>query len=149
MRVILNEDVRGLGKKREVKEVNDGYARNFLMPRRLAKPATASELGALEEEKARFAREDAELLKRLVLLKGRIEDKTLVFDLKAGGGGAAFGSVNKEMILKSLRENGLVAAERVRLKLDRPIKEPGEHEIEADLGKGVLAKLKVMIRIQA
>jgi large subunit ribosomal protein L9 len=146
MKVILVKDVNGLGKKHEVKEVSDGYARHYLVPRGLAKPATPAELKKLEEMKARAEKEDAETKKRLEELARRMSDRYIEFRLKTDTSGAVFGSVTKDMILKALREHGLVTADRVDVELDHPIKEIGDRLVTVDFKKGIKAKLKVVVR---
>ncbi len=146
MRVILLEDVRKVGKKHEVKEVSGGYARNFLFPNRLAEPATPGALKKLAALIAERERGGAELRARLEEIARKLAETTLAFELKADATGALFGSVNKESILKALREHGLVTKERVEMELDHPIKEPGEYVVPIDLKKGVTAKLRVSVK---
>lgn len=148
MRVILLEDVAGLGKKYEIKEVKDGYAKNYLLPRKLAVQATEKEIKKLELLKNKFIKQEEELIKHLNELKRLIEDRTIEFYLKTDKNGKVFGSVNKEMILKALREHKLITKERVNIILDRPLKEIGEHQIDIDLKKGIVAKLRIIIHPQ-
>lgn len=165
MKVILLEDVTGIGRRRDVKEVSDGYARNFLFPNALAKLATANNLKESEKEKVRFEKEDEALKKRLVEIARLMTERHLEFEMKtaehgppearlsprlrrvgAGAkGGKAFGSVTKDRILKALRDTGWLGKERVEIKLDHPLKELGEHYVEVDLNKGITAKLKVVL----
>ena len=149
MQVILLADVAGLGKKLDVKDVNGGYARNFLFPRGLAKLGTPEALKGISALKARQEKEGADYRRHLEELARQLESRTLLFELKIDKTGGVFGSVSKEAILKGLRENGLITKERVEIKLDHPLKSLGEHEIEVDLKKGVKAKLKVMLQKQA
>lgn len=147
MKVILLKDVKEIGaKKFEVKEVADGYARNFLIARGLAKAATAAALKELASLQAQHSKEETELVKHLQEVARRLSDRHLEFHLKEDGQGTVFGSVSKDAILKGLRDTGLVTTERVELKLDHPLKEIGDHLVEVDLKKGVTAKLKVIIR---
>lgn len=148
MRVILLEDVAGLGKKYEIKEVKDGYAKNYLLPRKLAVQATEKEIKKLELLKNKFIKQEEELIRHLTELKRLIEDRTIEFYLKTDKNGKVFGSVNKEMILKALREHKLITKERVNIILNRPIKEIGEHQIDIDLKKGIVAKLRIIIHPQ-
>lgn len=148
MKVILQEEVKGLGKKYDVKDVSDGYARHYLLPRKLAKPGTAMELKKLQETKARMEREDEELKKHLEELARRLGDRYIEFQLKVDDTGTVFGSVNKEMILKALREHDLVGRERVEVELDHPIKDIGDHAVAVGFKKGIQAKLKVVVRPQ-
>ncbi len=145
MKVILLEDVKKIGKRFDVKEVSDGYARNFLFPNGLADAATPSALKELEKRKADMEKEDRELIKRLEEISRLMNDRALEFPVKAGNNGEVFGSVTKEMILKGLRDSGLLRSERVEIKLERPLKELGVHNIEVDLKKGIKATLKVKL----
>lgn len=146
MKVILLEDVRRVGKKHDVKEVSGGYARNFLFPNRLAEPATPAATKKLSALLAERERGGDELHARLEEIARKLADTTLEFELKADARGALFGSVNKESILKALREHGLVTKERVDIELKYPIKEAGEYTVPVDLKKGVAAKLKVSVK---
>lgn len=148
MRVILLEDIKNLGKKYEVKDVADGYARNFLIPHHLVRLATPMALKELTLQKGRFKTEDLEIKKHLAKLAERLNDRYLKFFLKTNEEGIVFGSVTKEMILKALRENDLVTKERVQIKIDQPLKKLGEHQIEVDLKKGIKAKIKVILQSQ-
>lgn len=148
MKVILTEDVRNIGKRFDIKEVSDGYARNFLFPKDLAKPATPNALKELAEHKAVVEKEDKELIKRLEKIASLINERTLEFPVKTGDNGEVFGSVTKDMILKGLRDAGLIRTERVEIKIERPLKELGEHIVEVSLKKGISAKLKVKLLSQ-
>lgn len=149
MKVVLLEDVKAVGRKHDVKEVSDGYARNFLFPNKLAKPATASSLKEAETTKALQEKGEAEHLKRLHEIAKLLDERMLEFEVKADEKGTIFGSVTKDMILKNLRDTDLVRNERVELKMDHPLKELGEHKIEVDLKKGVKATLRVALRPQS
>jgi large subunit ribosomal protein L9 len=146
MKIILLEDVRKVGKKFDVKEVSDGYARNFLFVNGLAEPATQGALKKLETMKAEHDKVDKELRAHLTELARKITDTKLEFELAADKSGTIFGSVNKESILKALREHGLVTKERVEIDLKYPIKEAGEHKVPVDLKKGVTADLTVIVK---
>ncbi len=145
MKVILLEDVKKVGRKFEVKEVSDGYARNLLFPNGLAEPATPSALKELEKRKIEIDKEDRETIKRLEEISRMLKDRNLEFPMKTGANGEVFGSVTKEMILKGLRDTGILRAERAEIKLERPLKELGEHKVEVHLKKGIAAELKVII----
>ncbi len=145
MKVILLGDIKGIGKHGEIKEVSDGYARNFLFPNMLAKPATSSNLKGLEKEKARSEKEDEAAKKRLTEIARLLNDRHLEFSLKVGEHGKAFGSVTKDAISKALRDTGWLGKERAQIKMDSPFKELGEHYVEVDLNKGISAKLKLVL----
>lgn len=146
MKVILLEDIRNIGKKFEVKEVSDGYARNFLFVNKLAEPATPGALKKLEEQKARREKEDREFHARLEEIARKLVGTKLEFELAADKSGALFGSVNKESILKALREHGFVTKERVDIDLKYPIKEEGEYKVPINLKKGVAAELTILVK---
>ncbi len=146
MKVILSQDIKSVGNKNDVKEVSDGYARNFLFPNNLAKAATPANLKQLERLKAHATEEEAELKKHLDELARKIKGISLQFTLKTDGAGSVFGSVTKEMILKSLRENHIVTKERVDVTLTHPLKTFGEHKIPVDLKKGIATELKIILK---
>lgn len=145
MKVILLEEMAGLGKKYDIKDVAGGYARNVLFPKKLAELATPEAIKKLEAKKANLEKEELEIRKHLKELARRIGERRLEFHLKTGEQGAVFGSVNKETILNGLRDAGLIGKERVEIKLDHPIKNLGEEIVEVDLKKGIKASLKILI----
>lgn len=145
MKVILLSDVRNVGKKNEIKEVSDGYARNFLFPGKLAEAATPAAVAKLESMKAAHEKEDQEILARLEALARKINETKIRFEVKVDRSGSVFGAINKESILKALREHKLIGAERVDIDLKYPLKELGEFSVPIDLKKGVTAKLGVVI----
>lgn len=142
------QDVRGIGKKYEIKEVSDGHARNFLMPRKLAEAATPSALSRLDALKREMEKEDAELTKRLVEIKNIIQSNSIKFPVKADENGNVFGSINKESILKAMREHGWVTKERVEVILDHPLKKVGEYKIKINLKKGIEAELNTILEVE-
>lgn len=146
MKVILLAEVRKVGKKYEVKDVSDGYARNLLFPNKLAEPATPGALKKLEAMRAEHEREDSELRARLAEIARKLADTKIEFTLAADSSGALYGSVNKDSILKALREHGFVTKERVEIELKYPIKEAGEYTVPVDLKKGVSADLRIIVR---
>jgi large subunit ribosomal protein L9 len=148
MKVILLEEVRGIGKKFEVKDVKDGYARNFLFPNTLAEVATPAALKKLDAMKAAHEAKDAETKKHLEGIAHTIAKTQIEFDLKKGKDGSIFGSVNKESISKALREHKLILTERIDITLDHPIKEPGTYTIPINLKKGVTTELKILVKAE-
>jgi large subunit ribosomal protein L9 len=148
MKVILLEDIKKIGKRFEVKEVSDGYARNFLFPNGLADVATPASLKELEKKKIKMQGEDRELTRRFEEISRLLKERDLEFPVKIGVHGEVFGSVTKEMILKGMRDAGLIRTERVEIKLERPLKKLGEHKVEVHLKKGIKAELKVKLLAQ-
>jgi len=142
MKVILLQDIKGIGKKYEVKEVADGYARNFLFPKKMATAATPSTLANLEKEKALF---EAKRQERIAALKKEVEKISatpLRFRLKVGKKGEIFGSVSSLDIEKALKNLGVKEA---KPELEQSLKELGEHKVTVDLGEGVKGEIKVIL----
>lgn len=145
MRVILKREVRGLGRPGDVKEVADGYAQNFLLPKGLATPATAGEMKHLAAErqadKVRKDRAHADAQE----LATRLETVTLVFKLKAGEQGKTFGSVTNKDIAESLKREHKIEIERTKIQLADPVRTLGAHTVEIRLMPDVRAKVTVAI----
>lgn len=148
MKVILLEEIKNLGKKFDIKEVADGYARNFLFPNNLAIAATSTNLKKIEEIKKRLEKENEETIKHLQSIARKISETKIEFSLKIDKEGNVFGSVNKEMILRAFREHNLVTKERVNILIDHPIKELGEHKLKAKLGKGIETEFSIVVQPQ-
>lgn len=144
MKIVLLADVHGLGKKNDVKNVSDGYAMNFLFPQKLAKKADAgavSEVAVIQKNE----KETEERLKELARVIGK---SNLQFFLKTDKKGSVFGSIGKEDILTGLRDANLVTKDRVEIKIPKPFKELGTHEVEIHFKKGITAKVKVTLQPQ-
>ena len=146
MRVILKAEVRGLGRTGEVKDVADGYARNYLLPKGLAIEATGGELKHLAQErqaektKKDRAHQDAEELAR------RLAEITLVFRLKAGEQGKTFGSVTTKEIAEALQKEAKAAEiDKTKIILHEPLKSLGVHKVEVRLLSDVRADVTVAI----
>jgi large subunit ribosomal protein L9 len=145
MKVIFIQDVRGVARKYDIKDVSDGYARNFLFANKLAESATPAAIKKLETMRAEHDAADRELHAHLEALAQKIAATKIQFELKSDKSGGPFSSVNKETILKALREHKLIGAERIDIDLKYPIKEFGEYTVPLDLKKGVTAKLGVVV----
>lgn len=145
MKVILLQDVKGTGKKGELVEVSDGYARNFLLPKKVAKKATAqamSELKNAEESKAFKIEEDK---KAANATKAVIENKSLNITAKAGQGGRLFGSVTAKEIAQELKKQLNINVDKRKISLDADIKAFGTYNADIKLYTGIVAKLKVVV----
>lgn len=144
MRVVLQKDVPGLGRAGDVKDVADGYAKNFLLPRGLAGEASAGALKRVAQErasaKAKKDREHADA----EALAARLATSTLAFKLKVGPQGKAFGSVTDRDIADALRRQG-IDVPRERIHLADPLRSVGVHEVEIRLLPGVRAKVTVAV----
>ena len=145
MKVIFNTDVRGQGKKGEMKEVSDGYARNYLMPRGLASPATADAVNALKlKEKAKaaqMAKEKAAAEENAKRLSGVV----VQISARAGQGGRLFGAVTSQEIAEALREQHGIEIEKNKIVQAEPIKQFGSYEVKAKLGYEVSGTINVLV----
>jgi large subunit ribosomal protein L9 len=145
VRVILKSEVRGLGRTGEVKDVADGYARNYLLPKGLAIEATGGELKHLAQErqaeksKKDRAHQDAEELAK------RLGEVTLVFRLKAGEQGKTFGSVTTKEIAQALKKEARAEIDKTKVVLHEPLKSLGIHRVEVRLLPDVRAEVTVAI----
>jgi large subunit ribosomal protein L9 len=144
MKVILRSDVANLGRSGDVKEVKDGYGRNFLLPRHLATPATEAAMKQWERGKEKRAKLLAAKVGEAKELAAKINGVNLSFSRPAGAEGKLFGSVGKSDLLKSLKSCGFTVAKETVL-LAEPIKQVGEHEIEVRLMPEATAKIKVTV----
>lgn len=146
MRVIFLARVPGRGNKDDIKEIADGYARNFLIPRGLAAPATPEKIKALTERRNALAAKEADTAARLRAIAEELRSKPLQFSLKSDEHGSVFGSVTGENIEHALREKGLLAADRIDVDLEHPIKKFGEHEVRVRLHHGVEVSLRISVQ---
>jgi large subunit ribosomal protein L9 len=147
MKVILMADVKGQGKKGQLVEVSDGYARNFLLPRGLAKEATRSAVNELEgKEDAAKYHKDQEKAAAMETAE-KLEGKTVKLSAKAGDNGKLFGSVTSGAVADALKMQLHVVVDRRKIVMD-DIKTIGETEVEVKVYPGISAKVKVLIENQ-
>jgi large subunit ribosomal protein L9 len=145
VRVILKAEVRGLGRTGEVKDVADGYARNYLLPKGLAIEATGGELKVLAQErqsektKKDRAHQDAEAL------AARLGEVTLVFKLKAGEQGKTFGSVTAKEVADALKKEAKADIDKTKIVLHEPLRSLGIHKVEVRLLSDVRASVTIAI----
>ncbi len=145
MKVILLQDVKGQGKKGQLVNASDGYARNFLLPRKLAVEATAENLNTMkQQEKARKAQEAAEKAEAEAIAK-KLEGIMVKVAAKAGEGGRLFGAVTSKEISEALAEQHAVTINKAKLVLDEPIKACGGYQVKAKLGYEVVGTVNVMV----
>ncbi len=140
MRVILLKDVKGLGKKHDVQNVSEGYARNFLIPRKWVEIATPEELMRLAQKTAHWNREREVLLANLQNEATRLENDALVVKMKTGDKGEVFGSITAKTIDHALTEKGYLHA---KTQLPHAIKTLGSFSVEIDFGEGIRTALTV------
>ena len=143
MEIVLLEDVKTLGKKGQIVKVNDGYARNFILPKKLGVEATTKNLNDLKLQKANAERVAAEQLAAAKELAGQIEKSPITVSIKAGEGGRAFGSVSGKEIAAAIASQLKLDIDKKKLVLPEPLKTFGTHEVPGILDKDVSAKLAV------
>jgi large subunit ribosomal protein L9 len=144
MKVILRSDVLNLGRAGDVKEVKDGFGRNFLLPKRLALTATTANLKGWEKAKDKRAKINDAKTATTKELAAKLATVSLSFSRPAGAEGKLFGSVGKSDIVKSLKSCGYTVDKGV-VALESSIKQTGEHEVELKLLPDVSAKIKVTV----
>lgn len=147
MKMILLADVKTLGKKGDLVEVSDGYGQNFLIPRKLAVPATDGAVKKRSKEMADQSSKKARELEAAKELAASLEAKPLIIATKVGSNGKLFGSVTASDISKAIKEQFDVSLDKKTLDVPASIREVGEHKVKAKVYKGVNATLTV--RVQA
>ncbi len=145
MKVILLQDVKGKGKKGQLLEISDGYARNYLLPRKLATEATADAINTMRmNDKAtqeRIAKEKAEAL----ALSKQLREMSLVVTAKGGGAGKLFGSVTNQEIADALKAKSGITLDKRKIVIADPIKNVGTYTVTCKLGYEITAPLTVKI----
>ncbi len=145
MKVILTQDVKSLGKKGEIIEVSDGYARNRIIPGKLGVEATAANLNNLKLQKANQEKVAAENLADARSLAEKIEQLEVVTSIKTGEGGRSFGSVSSKEIADGLKSQYGLSIDKKKIVLPEPLRTPGYAEVMIKLHPEVQAKLRVRI----
>lgn len=146
MKVILQQDVKGKGKKGQMIEVSDGYARNYMLPRKIAVEATADNINTMRmTDKARIDRETRE---RADAIATRDRMKEIVVNLKAKGGGAGklFGSVTAQEVADALQAQEGISLDKRRIIMDEPVKNVGVYTIRCKLGYEVIGSFKLDVK---
>lgn len=145
MKVILLQDVKGKGKKGQMLEVSDGYARNFMLPKKIAMEATADAINTMRmNDKAaaeKAAKERAEALE----ISNRLREMTLTVTAKGGGAGRLFGSVTNQEIADALKEKTGIVLDKRKIMIADTIKSVGTYTVTCKLGYEINAKLTVKI----
>ena len=145
MKVILQQDVKGQGKKGQMVEVSEGYARNFLLPRKMAIPATTDAINTMNlKEKARKA-EEARQKAEAEATAEKLKECMVKLTAKAGNGGRLFGAVTTKEISEGLKAQYGVDIPKQKLVLDEPIKAFGSYQIKAKLGFEVVGTVYVSV----
>ena len=145
MKVILQQDVKGQGKKGQLIEASDGYARNFLLPRKLAVPATAENLNTMkQQEKAKKAQQAAEKAEAEATAK-KLEGIMVKVAAKAGEGGRLFGAVTAKEVSEALAAQHGINIAKTKIVMDEPIKSCGGYQLKCKLGYEVTGTVNVVV----
>ena len=145
MKIILLEDVKSLGKKGQIVKVNEGYARNFILPRKLGVEANPKNLNDLKLKKANEEKVAAQQLAAAKELGAKLESASVTLSIKAGENGKAFGSVSGKEIAKAIEEQLGLEIDKKKLVLSDPLKTFGTHDVPVKLHREVTAKLVVKV----
>lgn len=146
MKVILLKDVKGTGKKGELKEVSDGYARNFLIKKKFAVEANNTNVKELDEKQKSKERKAQIEYEEAVLLGKQMEDVNIVIEAKAGEGGRLFGSITSKEIAEQLKKQKNIDVDKRKVTLDEPIRSLGSRFVEIKIHSKVTTKIRVDIR---
>lgn len=145
MQVILLEDVKSLGKKGDIVNVSDGYARNFVLPKKLGVEANAKNKNDLKLQKANADKVAAEQLAAAKDLAQLLETKEVTVKIKSGEGGRTFGSVSTKEIAQAAKEQCDLELDKKKIQLPEPLKALGAYEVGVKLHPKVTGKLKVKV----
>ncbi len=145
MKVILLQDVKKVGSKGDILEVAEGYARNYLFPRKLAVEATQGHLRDLEQKKASEMRKKAQYLEQARGVAAKLETITVKIPAKAGESGKLFGSITSKDIADAIKNQYSIEIDKKKIALDNPIKSLGVYPVTAKLHQEVQARFQVQI----
>ena len=146
MKVILTQDIRGKGKRGQMIEVSDGYARNYLLPKKLAQEANADNVNTMKmNDKATAERQAKERAEAMDISK-KMKDVTVTVTAKGGGAGRLFGSVTNTEIAEALEQQQKIKLDKRKIVLDEPIKTTGLYTVKCKLGYEITGDLKVEVK---
>ena len=145
MKIILLQDVKSLGKKGQMVEVNNGYARNYILPKNLGVEATSKNVNDLKLQKAHQDKIAAEQLKEAQELAAALSEKSIQVDMKVGEGGKTFGAISTKEIAAAAKEQLGYELDKKKISVDEPIKSLGSHNVKIKLHPKVTAQLVVKV----
>lgn len=148
MKIILLEDVKNVGKKGNILEVADGYARNFLIRNKLAVEATTQSKAILEQQKQQKIDQEKEDVKNAEALKVKLSELTLVFPVKTGENGKVFGSVSSKQIGEELLKKHKLTIDKRKILDEGPFNTVGFYNVQIELHKQVIATIKIQLKAQ-
>ena len=145
MEVILLQDVKSLGKKGDLVKVNEGYGRNYILPKKLGIEATSKNMNDLKLQKANQVKVAKEELEAAKAFAKDLEDKTVTVAVKSGEGGRIFGSISTKEIAKAAKDQLGMEIDKKKMNLDVPVKALGTYSVSVKLHKEVTGKLTVKV----
>ncbi len=145
MKVILKQDIKGVGKKDQVINAADGYARNFLFPKNLAVPADNGNMNNLKAKNESIAYRKSEDLKEAKEIAEKMKKITVKIEVKAGENGRLFGAVTAKEIAEALKKDFNINVDKKKVLLNESIKVAGVTKVDIKLNEGVMAKVSVMV----
>ena len=145
MKVILKQDIKGVGKKDQVINAADGYARNFLFPKKLAVPADSGNMNNLKAKNESIAYRKGEDLKEAKEIAEKMKSITVKIEVKAGENGRLFGAVTAKEIAEALKRDFNIIVDKKKVLLSESIKGAGVSKVDIKLNEGVMAKVTVMV----
>ncbi len=149
MKVILLQDVKGTGKKEQIVEVSDGYARNFLLPRKLAAEATSTAMNAVRRAKSAEDHRESQRRQEAVETAERLRRKEIHLTARAGEKGRLYGSITGQEVADALETQHGIKVEKRRVELAEPIRAVGDYEISVWLYAGVTTPMRVVVTADA
>lgn len=148
MKVILKQDVKNLGKSGEIKEVSDGYARNFLIPKGLADEATSKKLKETQEKTTREEKRKSREKTDAETIKQQLDGKTIKIKAKAGSGDKLFGAVTNREIAELLQKEFSLVLDKKKIEMDEAIKHLGQYKIKIKIYPSIQAEVKVIVEAE-
>lgn len=145
MQVVLNENIKGLGKKLDVVNVSEGYARNYLIPKKLATIANSKSVSESSSKKEAIKFKQDTDRENAKILKEKIEKITLEFKLKTADNGKLFGSVTSKEVAEKLKSENNIQVDRKKITIEETIKSPGMYLAKVKLYEGIVANIKLRI----
>lgn len=147
MKVILLENIKQLGQKYEIKNVKDGYARNYLIPKGLAIPATKEKIEWALKQQEIYAKKAEEKLKEVQKMAEKLDGQEIIFSVKVGEKGQLFEAINNVKIAQKLKEMGF-EVKKNQVLLEEPIKELGEYQIKLALEEGLEPEITLIVNAE-
>ena len=145
MKIILLQDEKKLGKKGDIIEANDGYARNYILPKKIGVEATPANLNTLKLQKQNEEKKAKEILDAAKELAAKLETKQVIVKMKAGEGGKVFGSISSKEIAQACKEQNQIEIDKKKIQLPESIKNFGSYEVAIKLHPQVTGKLIVKV----